>query len=237
MRRSVRDLEAPRSSTRGTSNRGTSSRAEREEGVQVAGEDEDEESTRCPPKASLAVAGAQIGLITLYYSIVIPTSRQYSESLSAPRGFSGIVVGSTCLAAFVVGPLYRPLCRKSFAFALYAQVTFMLIGSILYSLAKLAKSSWLLLSSRIIGGFGGQGESSASSSHSSPSASTRFTDTSSRPLIPLAPHFPHFQAQATPCSSFSRKLLERSGGAASYSTPSASHARSAIRSAPSSHRF
>lgn len=44
---------------------------------------------RTVPRAVLICAFLQIFLTSFYYTVVIPTSRQYAESLDAPKGFDG----------------------------------------------------------------------------------------------------------------------------------------------------
>ena len=47
--------------------------------------------------------------------LVIPTARQYAESLDAPESFEGYVVGVTPLGAALLMPLYRLMLKKSYA--------------------------------------------------------------------------------------------------------------------------
>ena len=47
--------------------------------------------------------------------LVIPTARQYAESLNAPESFEGYVVGVTPLGAALLMPLYRLMLKKSYA--------------------------------------------------------------------------------------------------------------------------
>ena len=118
-------------------------------------DDEEDEESKLPSRWDLAIAANQTFLIYLYYSIVIPTAHTYAASLGAPRGFAGVLVGATSIGAAMVQPLYRLLLKRSYAVTLLVQIGVMLVGSILYALAGLAGTWWLLLVGRVIGGLGG----------------------------------------------------------------------------------
>ena len=116
-------------------------------------EDFDEED-RMPPKMIIAILFLQTFIVGVSFSIIIPTSRQYAESLGASDGFSGLTVGAVGLASALVTPLYRYLVKRSFAGCLYFEVAMMQIGGLLYSLAQLAKTMWVMLVARIFTGIG-----------------------------------------------------------------------------------
>jgi len=123
-------------------------------------EEEDEENeNRLPSRWHLAIASYQIFLIYLNYSIVIPTVHKYAESLDAPGGFAGgfagVLVGAASVGAAVLQPLYRLLLKRSYAVTFLVQACLMLVGSIIYALAGLARTWSLLLVGRVIGGLGG----------------------------------------------------------------------------------
>lgn len=113
------------------------------------------EENRTQPKSVVAVACLQVFLIAFSYSIVIPTARLYAESLNAPTHFEGYVVGAASFGAILVLPAYRLSCRKSWSATLVLQAILLQLGSVLYSLAKIAKKIELLVAGRLIAGFGG----------------------------------------------------------------------------------
>jgi len=106
-------------------------------------------------RGTLVVASLMLFLIGFSYSIVIPTARQYAESLDAPESFEGYVVGVTPLGAALLMPLYRLMLKKSYAGCMHFQIACMQFGSVLYSLAQVANKVELLIAGRLLVGFGG----------------------------------------------------------------------------------
>ena len=64
-------------------------------------------------------------------------------------------MGAASFGAILVLPAYRLSCRKSWSATLVLQAILLQLGSVLYSLAKIAKKIELLVAGRLIAGFGG----------------------------------------------------------------------------------
>ena len=114
-----------------------------------------DEDDRMPSKMAIVVLFLHVFLIMVSYSIIIPTSRQYAASLGASEGFSGLTVGVVGFVAALTVPVYRLLLKRSYAGCLYFQVAMMQIGGVLYSLAQLARTMWVMLVARMFMGIGG----------------------------------------------------------------------------------
>merc|ERR1711977_235352 len=125
-----------------------------EDGNEGSSTDFDEDN-KMPSKVAIAVLMLHCFIIAVSFNIIIPTSRQYAESLGASDGFSGLTVGVVGFAAALAIPLYRYLVRRSYAGCLYFLVAMMQIGGVMYSLAQLAKTMWVMLAGRIFTGIGG----------------------------------------------------------------------------------
>ena len=118
-----------------------------------AGNDVDEDD-RTVSKSILLVSFFQIALCSFYYTVVIPTSRLYAESLDAPDNFQAYMVGAAALGGAFMNPVYRWLLSKSFAGTMHFQLVCMQVGSLLYALAQVADKIELLIVGRLVGGCG-----------------------------------------------------------------------------------
>mmetsp|Transcript_7194 Transcript_7194/g.17742 ORF Transcript_7194/g.17742 Transcript_7194/m.17742 type:complete len:438 (-) Transcript_7194:108-1421(-) len=115
---------------------------------------EDDYDDRTTTKKVLVVSFLQIFLASFYYTIVLPTSRLYAESLNAPKHFDGFMVGAAAVGSVFMNPVYRLMLAKSIAGTMHFQVACLQVGSVLYSLAQVAGIYELLIVGRLIGGMG-----------------------------------------------------------------------------------
>ena len=113
-----------------------------------------DEDDRTVSKSILLVSFFQIALTSFFYTVVIPTSRQYAESLDAPDNFQAYMVGAAALGGAFMNPVYRWLLSKSFAGTMHFQLVCMQVGSLLYALAQVADKIELLIVGRLVGGCG-----------------------------------------------------------------------------------
>merc|ERR1712072_188779 len=113
-----------------------------------------DEDDKTVGRGVLIVSFLQIFLTSFYYTVVLPTSRQYAESLNAPDHFEGFMVGAAAVGGALMNPLYRLILKRSFSACMHFQMICMQLGSVLYSLAQVANKIELLIAGRLLGGCG-----------------------------------------------------------------------------------
>merc|ERR1712072_1282042 len=113
-----------------------------------------DEDDKTVGRGVLIVSFLQIFLTSFYYTAVLPTSRQYAESLNAPDHFEGFMVGAAAVGGALMNPLYRLILKRSFSACMHFQMICMQLGSVLYSLAQVANKIELLIAGRLLGGRG-----------------------------------------------------------------------------------
>ncbi|PWY98017.1 MFS general substrate transporter [Testicularia cyperi] len=93
-------------------------------------------------------------LLNITFFIIVPTSASYANELGASTWFSGLTIGiSTLVAGSFLVPFSRRYSRVyKFPF-LFASVCIM-VGEVIYALAGVANTAWLMFLGRIVLGAG-----------------------------------------------------------------------------------
>ncbi|KAK0528718.1 hypothetical protein OC842_004471 [Tilletia horrida] len=114
----------------------------------------DHEERKLPPTAYLAIIVGMNLFMNVSFFIIVPSAPAYATYLGAPTWFSGLCIGiSTATAGVLLYPVSR---RYSLAYKtpMSASCVCFVFGHIIYSLAGLADTAWLMAVGRIIGGSG-----------------------------------------------------------------------------------
>ena len=112
-----------------------------------------DEQVRMPPGASLPLIYVLMVLVVLNVEIVVPTADQYAARLGASETFSGLVIALTPIWQGILGvPLNYLMLRSgtSMKNMIILMVAFSVMGNILYALAGLMHSKFIILASRTL---------------------------------------------------------------------------------------
>ena len=116
------------------------------------------EANREPALSQKILMFAYQSLSLVAFTIVIPTSRSFTEKLGGDELFSGLLVGLMPLFAGIMAiPNIWIIQRVEFRTMVLMAIMSLLIGNVIYGLAHLANSKWVLLISRSIMGLFGAG--------------------------------------------------------------------------------
>ncbi|CAD6889661.1 unnamed protein product [Tilletia laevis] len=114
----------------------------------------EEEERKLPPIAQLAIIVSMNLFLNVSFFIIVPSAPAYATSLGASTWFSGLCIGiSTAAAGLVLYPVSR---RYSLAYKtpMSASCVCFVVGNIIYALAGVANTAWLMAVGRVIGGLG-----------------------------------------------------------------------------------
>jgi MFS family permease len=108
------------------------------------------ERDREPPKSEQIVFVVYHFLTIFCFSIVLPTSLRLSKSLGGDDMFSGLLVGLMPLVSGAMGiPNSYLLLRIQLKTFILGTLWFFIGGNVIYGLANLANSRWMLLAGRV----------------------------------------------------------------------------------------
>ena len=107
-----------------------------------------------PPISQSSIVLALNFLLNMTFFIIVPTSAAYANALGASTWFSGLTIGiSTLIAGLFLVPFSRRYNRV-YRFPILFSSVCILVGEIVYALAGVAQTAWLMFVGRVILGAG-----------------------------------------------------------------------------------
>ncbi len=93
-------------------------------------------------------------LLNMTFFIIVPTSAAYANALGASTWFSGLTIGiSTLIAGMFLVPFSKRYSRV-YRFPILFSCVCIFVGEIVYALAGVADTAWLMFVGRVILGAG-----------------------------------------------------------------------------------
>ncbi|CDR88914.1 uncharacterized protein SPSC_05746 [Sporisorium scitamineum] len=106
-----------------------------------------------PPVSQSAIVLMLNFLLNVTFFIIVPTSAPYANELGASTWFSGLTVG---VSVVVSGLLLVPFSMRyrAYRFPILFGAVCIMVGEVVYALAGVADSAWLMFTGRVILGAG-----------------------------------------------------------------------------------
>jgi len=106
------------------------------------------------------IVGLMLNLLSVFifmanYTLVIPSTSAFARHLDLPPTFAGVIIGAADITMIASALLYSIWTNRAFKAPLAFGALCCALGNVLYSSAYDFNSSWMLVSGRLLLGFGG----------------------------------------------------------------------------------